>query len=410
MIETHRRFSMLMELLADRDSAAEVRAFTAQKLLLAEHDQFAEIMETEQIRLGTRQARTQLAGRTLAGAGITLAYATLGWLLYTAAIPLAAAGAAVVAIRTIRASLTQAVLAANRLFEQGLYISDYRDFLGQAEERTRPTTGRPAPRNPARIEVNDVWFRYPGANEPALRGVTMTIRRGQTIALVGENGSGKSTLAKLLAGLYLPDAGTIAWDGVDLANVDEPSIADQVAVVMQEPTRWPLTARRNVALGRPERDDPDERILARVARDSGADTVVATLPHGWESLLTKRFRDGHDLSGGQWQRISVARALYRDAPILICDEPTAALDARAEAAVYDSLRQLQDGRTVFLITHRLASVRSADQIVVLHHGEIVETGTHDELIAARGRYGELYDLQAKAYRDNATNDDSPVTA
>jgi ABC-type multidrug transport system fused ATPase/permease subunit len=232
-------------------------------------------------------------------------------------------------------------------------------------------------------------------------GVSLTVRRGEVLALVGENGSGKTTLAKLMAGLYTPQRGRIRWDGVDLAGIDQDSLCDRVAVVLQDPARWPLTARHNVTIGRPERADADDGVLLdAVAAAASADAVVAGLPYGWDTLLSKKFAHGQDLSVGQWQRIGVARALYRDAPLLICDEPTAALDARAEAAVYESLRRLAAGRTVVLITHRLASVRHADQIAVLHRGRLVELGDHDALMAAGGRYAELYTLQAAAYQDD----------
>ncbi|MBM7776554.1 ABC-type multidrug transport system fused ATPase/permease subunit [Actinokineospora baliensis] len=402
-IETRRRRSLTTDLLAHKESAAEVRVFGAQPFLLAEHDRHSRVMEDAQIALGARQTRVALLGRALSGVGITLAYVTLGWLLYIGATPLAVAGAALLAIRTVRASLTQVVLAANRMFEKSLYINDLITFFDHTERRTKRPTGRIAPVDPEVIAVRGVSFSYPGATRPALDDIDLTIRRGQVVALVGENGSGKSTLAKLLAGLYQPATGSIAWDGVDLATVDAPSVAANVAVVMQEPTRWPLTARHAVTLGRPHRMDPGDRHLAQVARDSGADAVVTTLTHGWDSLLTTRFRDGHDLSGGQWQRLSVARALYRDAPILICDEPTAALDARAEAAVYESLRTLQSGRTVVLITHRLASARQADLIVVMHQGRILQTGTHPHLLATNPHYADLYTLQANSYRDTPTS-------
>ncbi|PPK71059.1 ABC transporter ATP-binding protein [Actinokineospora auranticolor] len=400
MIETRRRRSLITDLLAYKESAAEVRVFGAQPFLLDQHDRHSRVMERAQIELGAKETRVALAGRALSGLGITLAYVTLGWLLYTGATPLAVAGAALLAIRTVRASLTQVVLAANRLFEKSLYISDLLAFFARARRRTPEVTGRSAPVDPEVVSLRGVSFTYPGASRSALADIDLTIRRGEVVALVGENGSGKSTLAKVLAGLYQPTAGAVCWDGVDLSTVDRGSVADNVAAVMQEPTRWPLTARYAVTLGRPDRPDPGDRYLDQVARDSGADAVVDTLSDGWDSLLTTRFRNGHDLSGGQWQRLSVARALYRDAPILICDEPTAALDARAEAAVYESLRTLQSGRTVVLITHRLASVRHADRIVVMHHGRVLQVGTHTELMASNPHYADLYNLQADSYRDD----------
>jgi ATP-binding cassette, subfamily B, bacterial len=282
-----------------------------------------------------------------------------------------------------------------------LYLSDYDDYLKQAAARARRVTGRPAPSGFDRIEVRGVTFAYPGKDEPALAGVDLTIERGEVIALVGENGSGKTTLAKLLAGLYDPQAGSIRWDGLDLADVDADSIADQVAVVLQEPTRWPMTARANITIGRHDRDDPDGTALDAAARNAGADEVIGSLPAGYDTFLSRLVKDGADLSGGQWQRMAVARGFYRDAPLLICDEPTANLDAKAEHAVYESIRQLARGRTIVLITHRLASTRTADRIYVLDRGRVVEQGSHAQLLAAGGSYAELYSLQAAAYQSQS---------
>ncbi|RJQ82278.1 ABC transporter ATP-binding protein [Pseudonocardiaceae bacterium YIM PH 21723] len=397
-IQLDRRRWMLSDLLADRNAAAELRAYAAQPTLLAEHGRLGEVLLREHIALGDAQAKVSLLGRTVSGLATGAGYAALGWLLYIQVMPLAVAGAAVLAMRTGRSGLSQLVLSMNRLHEQGLYINDLRQFLDQVAGRTRHGHGIAAPADPSIITMDRVTFRYPGGETDALAGVSATVHRGQVVALVGENGSGKSTLAKLLAGLYLPTAGSISWDGVNLAEVDEASIADRISMIMQDPTHWPLTARDNVRLGRPDRPDPGDRLLLAAAEGTGADQVAGELSRGWDTLLSKHFKNGQDLSGGQWQRMAAARAVYRDAPILICDEPTAALDARAEAAVYETLRRLAAGRTVFLITHRLASVKHADQILVLHHGELIEQGTHRELMAADGRYADLYTLQARAYQ------------
>jgi len=253
------------------------------------------------------------------------------------------------------------------------------------------------PPAPATIELRTVSFSYPGGH-PALHDVDLIIRRGEVVALVGENGSGKTTLAKVVSGLYPPSAGAITLDGIPYAVLDPDELAAHFGLVLQEPLRWPHDARTNVQVGRHTRDDPDDAALLDAARRARADEVVSTLPKGWQTLLSRYFRGGHELSGGQWQRLAVARGLYRDAPILICDEPTAPLDARAEQEVFENLRAVAADRTVLLITHRLASVRKADRIYVLHQGRIVESGVHDELMSLpNGHYSQLYRIQADQY-------------
>jgi ATP-binding cassette subfamily B protein/ATP-binding cassette subfamily C protein len=221
----------------------------------------------------------------------------------------------------------------------------------------------------------------------------MEIRRGEVVALVGENGSGKSTLAKLLAGLYEPGGGEICWDGQSTAGLDREQLRDRIAVIMQDYTRWPMTALENITMGRPR----DDRLLAEATAAAGTDDVIESLPDGYDTQLDRRFRGGIEPSGGQWQRIAIARGLYRDADLLICDEPASALDARAEHALFEMIREHTAGRTVLLITHRLASVRYADRIYVLDRGRIVEHGDHDSLMANGGRYAGMYELQASAY-------------
>ncbi len=225
--------------------------------------------------------------------------------------------------------------------------------------------------------------------------MTVTIGRGEVIALVGENGSGKTTLAKLLAGLYRPTSGTLSWDGTDLAATDLDKLREQVAVIAQDHANWPLSVRHNITMGR----DLDSGRLVAAAVAAGADTVIDGLAHGYDTLLARQFKDGAELSGGQWQRIAAARAFYRTAPLLIMDEPTAALDARAEYALFSTLRVYAATRSVLLITHRLASVRQADRIYVLAHGKLAEQGTHEELMALGGQYAELFTLQASQFED-----------
>jgi ATP-binding cassette, subfamily B, bacterial len=392
-VSLDRRAQMLEELATEREPAAEIRATQAGPYLRAEHRRVAAALREQETEVATAQAWTRILGRAATGIGVGVTFVLLGLLLRAGWIELAVAGTAVLAIRAGFAALSRLVQTAHQLFEQGLYVADYEKFLAEAAQRTRPRTG-PAAAAPAEITLSRVGFGYAGG-PPVLHDVSLSIRRGETVALVGENGSGKTTLAKLVAGLYRPGSGVIRWDGVDLDRLDPDSVAERVMVVLQHPVRWPHTARTNVRLGRHDRPDPDDARLRAAAAAAGADVVVDGLPRGWDTLLSAYFRDGRDLSGGQWQRLAVARGLFRDAPVLIWDEPTAPLDARAERAVYESLRRSAAGRTAVLITHRLASVRHCDRIYLLHEGRLVEQGTHEELLALGGRYAGLHDLQAR---------------
>ncbi|GAA4207354.1 ABC transporter ATP-binding protein [Microbispora amethystogenes] len=394
LISAHRRKWIIEELLADKDTAAEVRTFTMRGFLLRMFDKVAIGEQRVMLALARRQTFTRILGEALGGVGQGVVYLTLGVLLVIGAVPLAVAGTAVLAIRTGQGSLANLLFSTNRLYEEGLYFTDFLDFTARAEARIPPLREREAPERFERITVEDVTFTYPATPAPALRGVSARVERGEVVALVGENGSGKTTLAKILAGLYEPDGGRVLWDDVDVTEVDPDSLRRRIAVIAQDHTRWPLTARHNITMGMGR----GEAEVVRAAEVAGADQVIAELPLGYRTLLDRRFKNGHELSGGQWQRVAVARGFYRDAPLLICDEPTAALDARAEHALFDRIRRHADGRTVLLITHRLASVRYADRIYVLDHGHVREHGTHDELIALGGLYAELYNLQAEAYR------------
>ncbi|KAA8882028.1 ABC transporter ATP-binding protein [Nocardia colli] len=398
MVTRNLRTAIASDLLSDRETAAELRACTAGPALLAEYRRISAQLTQDASRVEFARARVRLAGRMVAGIGTGVAYGVLGLLLYLGSLPLASAGTAIVAMRMAAAALSSTMAGVNSLYENILYLEFYADLLEQTALRSRPPSTAEAPADPHEITLHSVSFTYPGQTEPALRELNLTIRRGEVIALVGENGSGKSTLAKLITGLYRPTHGQVRWDDVDLATVDEESIYRRIAMVMQNPARWPMTARDNIRIGRIERADPHGLGFATAAAESGADTVIAELPHGERTVLSRRFANGRDLSGGQWQRISVARGLYRDAPILVADEPTAAMDAKAEHAVFASIHHLTStARTTILITHRLANIRHADRIVVLDHGRIIEQGTHAQLLADQGHYADLYTLQATPY-------------
>ncbi|MDX6739486.1 ABC transporter ATP-binding protein [Actinocorallia sp. A-T 12471] len=395
LVPSRRRRGILADLMTNRTQAAEVRSFTVRDLLLRQYEELATHERDVELDLTRRQAVTRVAGDGLQGIAGALVYVALGFLLWQGAVPLAVAGAAVFAIRTGRTSLANLVYAVNRCYEEGLYFADYLRFCAEADKRLPVPVASPLP-VPARfgvIRAENVTFTYPGADAPSLRDVSVELRRGEIVALVGENGSGKTTLAKILAGLYFPQSGRVLWDDVPLARVDPEELRERIAVVAQDHTHWPMTARQNVIMGRP---DVARAVDAAVAA-SGADEVIAELAHGYDTLLDRRFDGGAELSGGQWQRLAAARGFYRDEPLLICDEPSAALDARAEHALFERIRSHARGRTVLLITHRLASVRMADRVYVLEKGEIVGHGDHLRLMAEGGLYADLYTLQASAY-------------
>ncbi|MFJ3896535.1 MULTISPECIES: ABC transporter ATP-binding protein [unclassified Streptomyces] len=389
---------LLSDLLTQPEAAPEIRVHGVGPFLLHHFHEMSESAEAEQARLARLAARTGLIAATWTGLATTATYATLGALLLSGAMALSVAGTAVIAIRTGSSSLDNLVLAVNQLHQEALFVGDLQKLYGEAAERAIPVGGAALPEEPREIRFENVTFSYPGeATRPALDDVTLALPLGRIIALVGENGSGKTTLVKLLAGLYRPDRGRILWDGVDAAAADRRQLADRIAMVAQNFKRWPFTARVNVAVGRSAAPLTDERVTEAVA-EAGAQEVVADLPRGLDTLLARNFSGGHELSGGQWQRLGIARAAYRKGRILIVDEPTAALDARAELEVFEKIRALAGtGQTVVLITHRLASVRHADVVHVLDQGRLVESGTPDELLASGGLYAELYALQADQF-------------
>jgi ATP-binding cassette, subfamily B, bacterial len=389
---------LLGALLIEPESAPEIRVHGVGPFLLRHYRAMAETAEAEQARLARLAACTGLIAAAWTGLATVATYATLGGLLLGGAMALSVAGTAVIAVRTGSQSLNTLVVEMNALHEEALFVGDLQRLYEEASQWAIPAGGTALPDDPREIRFENVTFGYPGdTTRPALDDVTLTLPLGKIVALVGENGSGKTTLVKLLAGLYAPDRGRILWDEVDAAHADRRLLAERVAMVAQDFKRWPFTARVNVAVGRSSVPLTDERVAGAVT-EAGAGEVLADLPRGLDTLLARNFSGGHELSGGQWQRLGIARAAYRRGHILIVDEPTAALDARAELEVFERIRALAGtGQTVVLITHRLASVRHADLVHVLEQGRLVESGTPDELLASGGVYAELYSLQAEQF-------------
>ena len=284
------------------------------------------------------------------------------------------------------------------LYENTLFVADLYELLEIRAKVAEPLRPKAVP-HPMRqgIRLENIRFKYPEGTRPVLNNVSLRIRPGEHIALVGENGSGKTTLIKLLCRLYDPDDGAVILDGIDLREFSTADFRRQISVVFQDFVQYQLTARQNIGIGSMEQASDHDKI-SRAARLSGADEVICGLPQGYETLLGKWFEEGEELSLGQWQKIALARAFLRDAQILILDEPTSALDAGAEFDLFARYRELAQDRTAVLISHRLSTVRTADTIYVLENGGIVEHGRHEDLMRLGGIYAQLFEKQARQYR------------
>ena len=294
--------------------------------------------------------------------------------------------------------VSNVLIQAANVYEEGLFLRDLYDFLEMKPRAAPPPDARPFP-VPVRtgFVFEGVGFRYPGADRWAVRDVSFRLGPGERLALVGENGAGKTTLVKLLTRLYDPHEGRILLDGVDLRAYDVEGLRRAIGVIFQDFVRYDLRARENIAVGRIEALSEQERI-EDAARKSLAADVIARLGGGFDHMLGRRFDGGANLSGGEWQKIALARAYMRDAQVLVLDEPTAALDARAEYQVFRRFTELTAGRIAVLISHRFSTVRMADRILVLEGGRVTEDGSHDQLVAAAGLYADLFRLQAAGYR------------
>ncbi len=396
MTPRDRERGYLMSILTGRDSAKEVRAFDLAAYLRRRWERLFDERINELREVSRRQLWFSLAANVASGAILAATLLVVAWLAVRGTVSLASAGVAVAAVAIASERLTMAGYSAGALAEASLYVQDYAAFVEMLPEIERREPTAAGPSSLRRIDVDNVSFTYPTGETPALQDVSLTIAEGEIVALVGENGSGKTTLAKLLAGLYRPDEGSIRWDGVDISTVDRGDLSRAIAPIFQDFVRFHLPARDNIALGRVDSVDDLERIT-NAAQYADADAFITQLPQGYDTMLGPEFEGGTDLSVGQWQRIALARAFFRGAPFVILDEPTASLDARAEHDLFERIRDLLAGRTVLLISHRFSSVRGADRIYVLDGGRVVESGTHDQLMADTGLYAELFSLQAAAY-------------
>ncbi|MFD3736064.1 ATP-binding cassette domain-containing protein [Streptomyces sp. NPDC058632] len=401
-VEHVRAGRLIGNLLTERTAAQEVRIHSVGPFLLSRYERMAESAEAEQERLASSKAVTEWVAAALSGVAMAATYGIMFWLITSGHMGLAVAGTAVIAVRSGSASLGGLVMNVNQLHEESLYVRDHSRFLDEATRRTIPSGGAPVPARVHNVLLDRVTYRYPDRSTPALDEVSLTLPMGSVTAVVGENGSGKSTLMKLLSGLLLPQSGTVRWGDAEAASLDRAQLFDRVTLLTQDFQRWPVTAAMNIRIGRPAHEAGPDALEPSVAY-AGAGPVVAKLPDGLRSLLARVFRGASELSGGEWQKIGLARTHWRDSTsaadgVLIVDEPTSALDPEAEIAAFDRIRRLAaPNRSVVLVTHRMSGVRYADRIYVLHQGRLAEQGSHEELMAAQGRYAAMFDAQAAQY-------------
>jgi len=383
---------------ASVETAKEVKIFSLNAFLINRYRELAAALYQDNRRLAIRRAGWGGLLTALGTVGYYVAYAFIAWRTLSGAFTIGDLTFLAGSFRRLRTLLEGLLISFSQVAGQALYLDDLFSFFEIEPEIVSPVAPLPF-LVPVRqgFTFEDVGFRYPGAERWAVRHLSFTLHAGEVLALVGENGAGKTTLVKLLARLYDPDEGRILLDGRDLRDYDLETLRANIGVIFQDFVRYHLTAAENIAVGRIEAREDRPRIVAAAER-SLADEVIERLPAGYDQIIGKRFRTGVDLSGGEWQKVAIARAYMRDAQLLILDEPTAALDARSEFEVFQRFKELSEGKTAVLISHRFSSVRMADRILVLADGQVEAVGTHEELLAQGGRYAELFELQAAGYR------------
>ncbi|MGC9439691.1 ATP-binding cassette domain-containing protein [Streptomyces sp. WG5] len=368
----------------------EVRANGMTGYLLYWYRALSDRIDRRTLTAAPRMLRIVLATSALGGVFLLGTWATLAWLAADGRVALPVAATAVVAVQTTLAALSQFVMHGAAMFHTSLYLADMRAFLDLAAERAPKRGTLTIAEQVDEIRLDEVVYQYPGKDEPAVAGVSLVLRRGEILAIVGENGSGKSTLAKLITGILLADKGRVTWDGVDLADADPDAVWKRTAFVPQNFACWPLRARENITLGQPRTHDDGP--VWEVVDAVGMREVIEKLPQRLDTLLAKELWGGAELSGGQWQRLVCGRALYRRTPLLILDEPTSQMDARGEHAIFLEIKRIAAERMTIVVTHQLENTRLADRVLVMDGGRIVEHGTYEDLVNAGGLFAELVAL------------------
>ena len=393
-----RELDYVRQTAASVETAKEVKIFGLSPFLIARYRELSQTFYASNRQIAQQRA---LWGGIFTAIGTLGYYAAYGWIiLATLAGTLTLGDLTFLSGSFLRLrGLMQGLLTSfSSTAAQALYLDDLFSFFDVAPEILSPPNPRPVPETlTIGFAFENVGFRYPGSEGWALRGLTFDLRAGETLALVGENGAGKTTIVKLLARLYDPDEGRITLEGHDLRDYDLEGLRGIIGVIFQDFVRYNLTAADNIAVGRISARGDRARVVAAAER-SMAHPVIEGLSGKYDQMIGKRFRNGVELSGGEWQKLAIGRAYMREAEVLILDEPTAALDARSEYEVFQRFKELRAGKTAILISHRFSSVRMADRILVLSGGRVEASGSHDELLAQSGRYAELFELQAAGYR------------
>jgi ATP-binding cassette subfamily B protein len=393
-----RELDYVRQTAASPETAKEVKIFGLNAFLIERYKRLAAAFYDANRSLALRRAGWGGLFTTLGTVGYYLAYAYIAWRTLAGEFSIGDLTFLAGSFLRLRTLLEGLLIGFSSTAGQALYLNDLFSFFEVKPEILSPANALPFPR-PIRqgFVFEDVGFIYPGAERWAVRNLSFTLKAGEVVALVGENGAGKTTLVKLLTRLYDPDEGRILLDGRDLRDYELDDLRGSMGVIFQDFVRYNFSAGDNIAVGRiAEREDHAR--IERAAERSQADEVIARLPDGYMQRIGKRFKNGVELSGGEWQKMAIARAYMREAEVLILDEPTAALDARAEFEVFRRFKELSQGKTAVLISHRFSSVRMADRIFVLADGKVAASGTHEELVAQPGLYSELFELQAAGYR------------
>jgi len=393
-----RQLEYLRQMGASVETAKEVKIFNLNRFFIERFRTLSQKFFEANRKLAGRRAFWGTLLAALGTLGYYVAYGYIAWRTVRGDFTIGDLTFLAGSFRRLRQLLESLLTGFSQVASQALYLDDLYSFFEIVPEIASKPDALQVP-DPIRsgFVFDNVGFRYEGAERWALRGLSFELHAGEVLALVGENGAGKTTLVKLLARLYDPDEGRILLDGRDLRDYDLDDLRANIGVIFQDFVRYHLTAAENIGVGQIDAMDDRQRI-ERAARKGMADEVVGSLGKGYDQVIGRRFKDGVDLSGGQWQKIAIARAYMRDAQVMILDEPTAALDARSEFEVFQRFRELSDNKTAVLISHRFSSVRMADRILVLADGKVESSGTHAQLMAQGGRYAELFELQAAGYR------------